>query len=219
MNHFLTFDKDSDKCVGKSEFGTLQNDLGDSFPIVFESHDMNGDGKLQFEELYDAASTACYKSLELLYTNYMQSFGSQQGAQVAKATEKIGFAKEKLGQPSAMLQLYFEDIRKFGNNPNNLGVDDILKKYCEKYQYYEDRFGQTLEILENYKPLRCSFFLFTDRKELSSKSQVRSKRSSWTAAKVSPIYLRNTKTWIQKSMRKLLNLEEEFSITQLTSKI
>ena len=122
VNHFLTFDKDSDKCVGKSEFGTLQNDLGESFPIDFESHDMNGDGKLQFEELYDAASAACYKSLELLYTNYMQSFGSQQGAQVAKATEKIGFAKEKLGQPSAMLQLYFEDIRKFGNNPNNLGL-------------------------------------------------------------------------------------------------
>ncbi len=165
VNHFLTFDKDSDKCVGKSEFGTLQNDLGDSFPIVFESHDMNGDGKLQFEELYDAASTACYKSLELLYTNYMQSFGSQQGAQVAKATEKIGFAKEKLGQPSAMLQLYFEDIRKFGNNPNNLGVDDILKKYCEKYQYYEDRFGQTLEILEKLQnPSDAVSFSFTDRK-------------------------------------------------------
>ena len=57
----------------------------------------------------------------------MEKFGSQNGAQVAKATEKIGFAKEKLGQPSAMLKLYFEDIRKFGNDPSNLGVDDILK--------------------------------------------------------------------------------------------
>jgi len=165
VNHFLTFDKDSDKCVGKSEFGSVQNDLGDSFPMVFENHDMNGDGKLQFEELYDAASTACYKSLELLYTQYMQNFGSREGAQVAKATEKIGFAKEKLGQPSAMLQLYFEDIRKFGNNPNNLGVDDILKKYCEKYQYYEKRFGQTLEILEKLQnPSEAVSFSFTDRK-------------------------------------------------------
>ena len=165
VNHFLTFDKDSDKCVGKSEFGSVQNDLGDSFPMVFENHDMNGDGKLQFEELYDAASTACYKSLELLYSQYMQNFGSREGAQVAKATEKIGFAKEKLGQPSAMLQLYFEDIRKFGNNPNNLGVDDILKKYCEKYQYYEKRFGQTLEILEKLQnPSEPVSFSFTDRK-------------------------------------------------------
>ena len=165
VNHFLTFDKDSDKCVGKSEFGSVQNDLGDSFPMVFENHDMNGDGKLQFEELYDAASTACYKSLELLYSQYMQNFGSREGAQVAKATEKIGFAKEKLGQPSAMLQLYFEDIRKFGNNPNNLGVDDILKKYCEKYQYYEKRFGQTLEILEKLQnPSEAVSFSFTDRK-------------------------------------------------------
>jgi len=165
VNHFLTFDKDSDKCVGKSEFGSVQNDLGDSFPMVFENHDMNGDGKLQFEELYDAASTACYKSLELLYSQYMQNFGSREGAQVAKATEKIGFAKEKLGQPSAMLQLYFEDIRKFGNNPSNLGVDDILKKYCEKYQYYEKRFGQTLEILEKLQnPSEAVSFSFTDRK-------------------------------------------------------
>jgi TolA-binding protein len=165
VNHFLTFDKDSDKCVGKSEFGALQNDLSDSFPMAFDSHDINGDEKLQFEELYDAASTTCYKSLELLYTNYMQNFGSQEGAQVAKATEKIGFAKEKLGQPSAMLQLYFEDIQKFGNNPNNLGVDDILKKYCEKYQYYEDRFGQTLEILEKLQnPSEAISFSFTDRK-------------------------------------------------------
>ena len=165
VNHFLTFDKDSDKCVGKSEFVSVQNDLGDSFPMVFENHDMNGDGKLQFEELYDAASTACYKSLELLYSQYMQNFGSREGAQVAKATEKIGFAKEKLGQPSAMLQLYFEDIRKFGNNPNNLGVDDILKKYCEKYQYYEKRFGQTLEILEKLQnPSEAVSFSFTDRK-------------------------------------------------------
>ena len=165
VNHFLSFDKDLDKCVGKSEFGSVQNDLGDSFPMVFENHDMNGDGKLQFEELYDAASTACYKSLELLYSQYMQNFGSREGAQVAKATEKIGFAKEKLGQPSAMLQLYFEDIRKFGNNPNNLGVDDILKKYCEKYQYYEKRFGQTLEILEKLQnPSEAVSFSFTDRK-------------------------------------------------------
>lgn len=165
VNHLLSFDKDADKCIGKSELETYAKDMGESFIFTLGDHDFNGDGKLQFEELYDAATTACYQELEALYSGYMEKFGTQSGAQVAKATEKIGFAKEKLGQPSAMLQLYFEDIRKFGNDPNNLGVDDILRKYCEKYQHYEDKFGQTLDILEKLQnPSEAVSFSFTDRK-------------------------------------------------------
>ena len=165
VNHLLSFDKDADKCVGKSELEAYQKDMSDVFPVTLGDHDLNADGKLQFEELYEAANTACFQELEKLYTDYMEKFGSQNGAQVAKATEKIGFAKEKLGQPSAMLKLYFEDIRKFGNDPSNLGVDDILKKYCEKYQHYEDKFGQTLEILEKLQnPGEAVSFGFTDRR-------------------------------------------------------
>ena len=64
-----------------------------------------------------------------------------------------------------MLTLYFDDIRKFGNDPTNLGVDEILKKYCEKYQFYEDRFGQTIEILTKLQnPQDAISFSFTDRK-------------------------------------------------------
>lgn len=165
VNHLLSFDKDSDKCVGKSEYASYTTDMGEVFPINFSDHDFNGDGKLQFEELYDAATTSCYRELEALYSDYMEKFGSLNGAQVAKATEKIGFAKEKLGQPSAMLQLYFEDIRKFGNDPNNLGVDDLLIKYCDKYQHYQDKFGQTLDILEKLQnPSEGVSFSYTDRK-------------------------------------------------------
>ena len=76
---------------------------------------------MQFEEVYDGAASACYQELEKLYSEYMEKFGSIDGAKVAKATEKIGFAKEKLGQPSAMLKLYFEDIRKFGTIQPILG--------------------------------------------------------------------------------------------------
>ena len=43
--------------------------------------------------------------------------------------------------PSQMLNLYFEDIRKYGNDPSSVGVDGILKKYCDKYKEYEDLFG------------------------------------------------------------------------------
>ena len=165
VTHFLTFDKDSDKCLSEGEVSTLRGDLGESFPFVFKNHDLNGDGKLQFEELYDSASNACYTELEALNVGYLEKYGAITGALVAKATEKIGFAKEKLGQPSAMLTLYFEDIRKYGNDPNNLGVDDILTKYCEKYKYYEDRFGQTIEILSKLQnPSEAISFSYTDRK-------------------------------------------------------
>lgn len=163
--HLLGFDKDGDKSIGKSELDAYQKDMDGSFPIVFSNHDLNSDGKLQFEELYDAATTACFQELEKLYSDYMEKYGAQSGAQVAKATEKIGFAKEKLGQPSAMLKLYFEDIRKFGNDPNNFGVDDILQTYCEKYQHYEDKFGQTLEILEKIQnPAELVSISYTDSK-------------------------------------------------------
>ena len=165
VNHLLSFDKDADKCVGKAEFESYQKNMGESFPFSFADHDLNGDGKLQFEEVYDGAASACYQELEKLYSEYMEKFGSIDGAKVAKATEKIGFAKEKLGQPSAMLKLYFEDIRKFGNNPTNLGVDDILKKYCEKYQHYENKFGQTLDVLGKLQnPGESVSFSYTDRK-------------------------------------------------------
>ena len=165
VNHLLSFDKDADKCVGKAEFESYQKNMGESFPFSFTDHDLNGDGKLQFEEVYDGAASACYQELEKLYSEYMEKFGSIDGAKVAKATEKIGFAKEKLGQPSAMLKLYFEDIRKFGNNPTNLGVDDILKKYCEKYQHYENKFGQTLDVLGKLQnPGESVSFSYTDRK-------------------------------------------------------
>ena len=165
ISHFLSFDKDSDKCVSRGEFDLLGKDMDGTFIFTFADHDLNGDEKLQFEELYDAATNACYKELEVIYASYLEKFGNQSGAQVAKATEKIGFAKEKLGQPSAMLKLYFKEIGKFGNDPANLGVDDILKKYCEKYRYYEDRFGQTLEVLEKIQdPTAPVSFSYTDRK-------------------------------------------------------
>ena len=56
VNHLLSFDKDADKCVGKAEFESYQKNMGESFPFSFTDHDLNGDGKLQFEEVYDGAN-------------------------------------------------------------------------------------------------------------------------------------------------------------------
>ena len=41
VTHFLTFDKDSDKCLSEGEVSTLRGDLGESFPFVFKNHDLN----------------------------------------------------------------------------------------------------------------------------------------------------------------------------------
>ena len=84
---------------------------------------------------------------------------------VSQATEKIGFACEKQGRPSEMLKMYYEDIRKFGNDPNNVGVDGILKKYAAKYKEYDDLYGKTLDLLEKLQtPAQPVSFTYRSRK-------------------------------------------------------
>ena len=63
-----------------------------------------------------------------------------------------------------MLNLYFEDIRKYGNDPSSIGVDDILQKYCDKYKQYEDLFGLTLDLLKKIQtPSEPVSFIFRNR--------------------------------------------------------
>ena len=71
--------------------------------------------------------------MEKLYAEYSAKYADVDGARISEATEKIGFANEMLGRPSTMLNLYFSDIEKYGNDPSNVGVDGILKKYIDKF--------------------------------------------------------------------------------------
>ncbi len=163
INYFFTFDKDENEVISKDEFGAIQA----KFPNFssFETYDLSEDGSLDFGELYDVAESSLYKSLEQTYQNYVEKFGSIEGAQIAQATEKIGFALEKQGKPSKMLSLYYEDIKKFGNDPASVGVDAILKKYCDKYKEYEDLFGLTLDLLQKLQnPAEPVSFTFRNRK-------------------------------------------------------
>ena len=50
-----------------------------------------------------------------------------------------------------MLNMYFEDIRKYGNDPMKVGVDGILKKYSQKYLEYETLFGNISIALKDSK--------------------------------------------------------------------
>ena len=163
INYFFTFDKDQNEVISKDEFAGIQA----KFPDLssFETYDLSTDGSLDFGELYDVAASNSYKNLEQIYQNYAEKFGSMEGAQIAQATEKIGFALEKQGKPSKMLSLYYEDIKKFGNDPTSVGVDAILKKYCDKYKEYEDLFGLTLDLLQKLQnPAEPVSFTFRNRK-------------------------------------------------------
>ncbi len=164
VNFYLTNDKNADDLIDSGEFESIKAKLNNPLYGDLGEFDLSEDSKLDFGELYDLATAISYKELENLYKGYVQDFGSVEGAQLAKATEKIGFALEKQGMPSQMLNLYFEDIRKYGNDPSSIGVDDILKKYCDKYKQYEDLFGLTLDLLKKIQtPSDPVSFIFRNR--------------------------------------------------------
>ena len=144
VDHYLTFDKNGDEALQSSEFSAAKIQTDGSF----SDFDLNSDKAIDYGELFELATLVCYAQMEALYREYNQKYSDSEGARVSQATEKIGFACEKQGRPSEMLKMYYEDIRKFGNDPNNVGVDGILKKYSAKYKEYDDLYGKTLDLLE-----------------------------------------------------------------------
>ena len=142
---------------------------------------------------------------------YMEKFGSIDGAKVAKATEKIGFAKEKLGQPSAMLKLYFEDIRKFGNNPTNLGVDDISKNTVKNINTMKTSLVRHWMFWASFKSRRISIIqLHRPQRDWQQVSGTIEK-SFWTGKK--PFLLSSQYKGRSKNFRKSSNIGEEYLIT------
>ena len=161
VNHYYTFDKNKDEVLQKKEF-----DSSELFPGVdFTKYDLNEDKSLDFGELYDLASSLTFAQIEKLFRDYNTKFADIQGARVSQATAKIGFACEKQGRPSEMLRIYFEDIKKYGNDVANIGVDDILKKYSAKYSEYESLYGKTLDLLNKLQnPNQAVSFTYRNRK-------------------------------------------------------
>ena len=161
VNHYYTFDKNKDEVLQKKEF-----DSSELFPGVdFAKYDLNEDKSLDFGELYDLASSLTFAQIEKLFRDYNTKFADIQGARVSQATAKIGFACEKQGRPSEMLRIYFEDIKKYGNDVANIGVDDILKKYSAKYSEYESLYGKTLDLLNKLQnPNQAVSFTYRNRK-------------------------------------------------------
>ncbi len=147
VNHYYLFDADKDEMISEKELSEIES----LSTLQIADFDLNGDTLLDYGELFDLASTLTYMQIENLFKDYSLQFGDREGARISLATAKIGFACEKQGRPSEMLKLYFEDIRKYGNDPMRVGVDEILKKYIKKYDEYETLYGQTLDLLRKVK--------------------------------------------------------------------
>ena len=161
VDHYFTFDKNKDDLLSEGEFSAIGLEGAKSF----SEYDLNGDKSLDFGEIVDLAIMFSFSELESLYSSYNEKYSSIEGARISEATQKIGFACEKQGRPSQMLMMYFDDIKKYGNEPSNVGVDGILIKYSEKYLEYETLYGKTYDLLEKIQnPAETVSFKYRNRK-------------------------------------------------------
>lgn len=156
-------DVNNDASLTKKEFSTVPmlKDLNASFSAA----DMNKDDKVDFDEMAEFVTQLMYANMESLFREYSKGQAGKEGAQISQATEKIGFACEKQGRPSEMLEMYFNDIEEYGDDPMNVGVDGILKKYSAKYEEYDILYGKTLGLLKILQgPDQTISFDYTSRK-------------------------------------------------------
>ena len=161
VNHYLTFDANKNEELESAEYEATG--LADIYP--FSKANVNGDKVVDWEELYEITTISLYASLETLFREFLEKFGDQEDAGASQATKKIGMACEKQGRPAEMLKMYHTDIKKFGNDPSTVGVDEILKIYSEKYDHYDKLFGNTYKLLTTIENRDQNIeFIYKDRK-------------------------------------------------------
>ena len=161
VEHYLSFDKNGDELLQAAEY----NAIGIQSTKSFSDFDLNQDKTIDYGEMFDVASWVFYSDLENLYKEYSENNSGKEGARISEATERIGFANEKLGNPSAMLNLYYNDIESYGNQKSNVGVDGLIVKYIEKFQEYDNLYSSSLDLLEKVQnPTEIVSFTFRDRR-------------------------------------------------------
>ena len=161
VNHYLTLDANKNEELESAEYAATG--LADKYP--FSEANINGDKVVDWEELYEVTTISLYADLEALFREFLEKFGDQEDAGASQATKKIGMACEKQGRPAEMLKMYHADIKKFGNDPGTVGVDEILKIYSDKYDHYDKLFGNTYKLLTIIKnPSQDVEFIYKDRK-------------------------------------------------------
>jgi TolA-binding protein len=161
VEHYLSFDKNKDELLQSQEYSAIGIETTKSF----SDFDLNEDKTIDYGEMFEVATWVFYSDMEKLYREYSENNGGKDGARISEATEKIGFASEKLGNPAMMLNLYYKDIENYGSQKNNVGVDGLIVKYMEKFKEYDILYGRTLDLLEKLQsPSEIVSFTFRDRR-------------------------------------------------------
>ena len=161
VEHYLSFDKNKDDLLQSQEYTAI----GIESTKSFSDFDLNEDKAIDYGEMFDVATWVYYSGMEKLYREYSENNAGKEGARTSEATEKIGFASEKLGNPAMMLNLYYQDIENYGSQKNNVGVDGLIVKYIDKFQEYDLLYGRTLDLLEKIQsPSEIVSFTYRDRR-------------------------------------------------------
>ncbi len=137
-------DKDKNDALSKTEFRGVERFRGASY----DDADLSGDEKVDYAEVYDLLSLLLYKEMGELYEKYKLDYANLAGAQLSRAIHKVGVAYEKQGRPEDMLREYYGAIIQFGNDPNSIGTDEILKVYAANYDKYHNNYTRTLALLD-----------------------------------------------------------------------
>ncbi|MDA8822937.1 tetratricopeptide repeat protein [Opitutales bacterium] len=161
VEYYLSFDKNKDDLLQAQEYAAI----GIESTKSFSDFDMNEDKAIDYGEMFDVATWVFYSGMEKLFREYSENNAGKDGSRTSEATEKIGFASEKLGNPAMMLNLYYKDIEDYGSQKNNVGVDGLIVKYIDKFQEYDLLYGRTLDLLEKIQsPSEIVSFTFRDRR-------------------------------------------------------
>ena len=161
VEHYLSFDKNKDELLQSQEYSAIGIETTKSF----SDFDLNEDKTIDYGEMFDVATWVFYSDMEKLYREYSENNGGKDGSRISEATEKIGFASEKLGNPAMMLNLYYKDIENYGSQKNNVGVDGLIVKYMKKFKEYDVLYGRTLDLLEKLQsPSEIVSFTYRDRR-------------------------------------------------------
>ncbi|MDQ8195517.1 tetratricopeptide repeat protein [Coraliomargarita sp. SDUM461004] len=72
-----------------------------------------------------------YEEMAQHFIHYINQYGEK--GDLTRAVLQLGLAYEYLMRPVEMLALYRENIEKFAQDINNVGVDALIEGYAEKY--------------------------------------------------------------------------------------
>lgn len=72
-----------------------------------------------------------YQDMERWFQQYLDTYGLK--GQYTEAIWRIGFARRNLNNPKGMLDIYLDALKKYGDDPQAVGIDYILNEWPDAY--------------------------------------------------------------------------------------